>query len=805
MADEKTSYLYTPQAFMVYSMAFQEKAIRDQQKKSPGYFDNVIKMSKLNKKNFSTILKLDGNYMPEFITSKLLTPGNAKEIDKHFMTMQNHKLSALVPELRLFRTDDNGRHVPFYFPVSSKYNFQADGMLDLSRPFSGNASAIESFSVTYTGKNPFQASRKFLEASLTIKVDNISFIFDTPPSSNGGTTEEYAPLADLFTIRTKKGSGSISNPGSSKTQSPNRLQSAKNPKIVATLGYAIHKTDIFETSELEIIRNMGRTINLYYQAHDLKMNQDGSANISIKYNGYLSSQSGNTLYELLTPVPTKARFIKESTGAEIRKKQASLRSFIASETARVKAQKKAKGKSITEEEVETPSAAIEIMGAFREIFNTMYQAGKIHVKKVDYGHFYASSPLEKKMKGAAPAEARDSKTPAARGDSAASAGIDKTLKELNEKDFNPYEFLTESYIPYFTIGDFIDAYLLKIGNDLTKIKAYLLPLKEKNKDQFAESMKKITFLTQNLKKTKILFGDVVYSKKKINKADPKDRIINIADIPVTVDTLSTQIFNSISSLNLTYYDMNQMFVDFIPSLLKKSFGHFAGADFINPVKFTTTMYTAKELESVASKIRRGSIDIKHVPKALHYIARGAVDKMSDYIIFCQQPTNHTRSPGSGDRNLDLEKGIFHIKASQDRGLVKSINFSRVSQPSREAYLVVRNGHLFDELRMPHNATVEMVGNNLFMPLNAVYINPDTLGFGDPRAEGSAARRLGFGGYYAVGDVTTTYSSGEMSTSLNLYFNAFPETSSGIPQPRPVAKKSIKESPRSPSGGQGASE
>tara|TARA_B100000927_G_scaffold290414_1_gene289184 strand:- start:8878 stop:11214 length:2337 start_codon:yes stop_codon:yes gene_type:complete len=778
---------------MVYSMAYQEKAVRKEQKKPIGYFDNIIKMSKLKSKNYANLMRLVGDYMPEFATTRLTSGGNAKEVDDNFFTMQNHKLSALVPELRLYRMDDNNNPVPFYFPISSKFNFFDDGRLDLSKPFSGNGVGIENFSVTYTGKNPFQASRKFLNASLNIKVDNISFLFDTPNTPGG--PEQYAPLADLFTIRTRKGDGSIANPGSGKTQSPNRLSAAKNPKIVATLSYAMHKTDIFETKELEIIRDMGRVINLFYQAHDLKMNQDGSADISIKYNGYLASQSGNSLYELLLPMPAKARFLKASTGAAIRKKQASLRSFIASETAKNRAEAAKKAKTTTQEELEVPSVT-QVMAAFREIFDSMYNAGKVHVKKVNHRDYYNSSPLEEKISPRAPAAKKSVPTvQAPRGSSAASAGIKKILRDLDENDFNPYEFLSENYIPYFTFGDLVDAYIDKIGRDVTSVGAYIKKQNPQNKDMVSQTTKKITFLLNNLKKTNILFCNAVYSRKKENKTSLKERFINIADIPVTLDTFYTEIFNSIVHLNLTYYDMNQMFTEFLPSLLKNSFGEFAGADYINSIKFTTATYTAKELEGALALIRRGAIDIKKVPKALQYISKSAVNKMADYIIICQEPSQHTRSPGNGDRVQDLKKGIYHIRANQDRGIVKSINFSKVSQPSREAYLVVRNGHLFDELRMPHNATVEMVGNNLFMPLNAVYINPDTLGFGDPRMKDSAARRLGFGGYYAVGDVTTTFSSGELSTTLNLYFNAFPEaTGPAVPITTTSRNKKLGEPP-----------
>jgi hypothetical protein len=68
----------------------------------------------------------------------------------------------------------------------------------------------------------------------------------------------------------------------------------------------------------------------------------------------------------------------------------------------------------------------------------------------------------------------------------------------------------------------------------------------------------------------------------------------------------------------------------------------------------------------------------------------------------------------------------------------------------------------------------MVGNNLFLPMSSVYINPDTVGFGDPRMAESSSRRLGLGGYYIVGNVTTNYAAGNLTTSLQLHFNGFPD-------------------------------
>ena len=94
---------------------------------------------------------------------------------------------------------ENRKRTPFYFPTSADYETDGTGIVDFkNKSFSSNSAVIENFSVTYTGKNPYTASKKFLEARLSIKVDNISILFDE--KSNGQTN--YAPLTDLFTIRT---------------------------------------------------------------------------------------------------------------------------------------------------------------------------------------------------------------------------------------------------------------------------------------------------------------------------------------------------------------------------------------------------------------------------------------------------------------------------------------------------------------------------------------------------------------------------------------------------------------------------
>ncbi len=93
-------------------------------------------------------------------------------------------------------------------------------------------------------------------------------------------------------------------------------------------------------------------------------------------------------------------------------------------------------------------------------------------------------------------------------------------------------------------------------------------------------------------------------------------------------------------------------------------------------------------------------------------------------------------------------------------------------------MVVTAGDVYDELRIPHNATATFVGNNLFLPGSMAFIDPDSLGFGHPGDTESAAQKLGLGGYYTIETVKHSYSAGAIETQLTLKFNHFPDGKGG---------------------------
>lgn len=94
----------------------------------------------------------------------------------------------------------------------------------------------------------------------------------------------------------------------------------------------------------------------------------------------------------------------------------------------------------------------------------------------------------------------------------------------------------------------------------------------------------------------------------------------------------------------------------------------------------------------------------------------------------------------------------------------------MSRLSKEQLMTNQVG-MYDELKMVYKADIEMVGNNLFFPGSQLFVDPGTIGFGNPRDMNSAAYRLGLGGYYTVISVTTSITNGVATTNLGCMYEA----------------------------------
>ena len=73
--------------------------------------------------------------------------------------------------------------------------------------------------------------------------------------------------------------------------------------------------------------------------------------------------------------------------------------------------------------------------------------------------------------------------------------------------------------------------------------------------------------------------------------------------------------------------------------------------------------------------------------------------------------------------------------------------------------------------MSYKANIKMIGNNLFYPGSQIFIDPGTIGMGNPLDINSASYRLGLGGYYTVIGVNTAISNGQAETTIDCMYES----------------------------------
>ena len=129
----------------------------------------------------------------------------------------------------------------------------------------------------------------------------------------------------------------------------------------------------------------------------------------------------------------------------------------------------------------------------------------------------------------------------------------------------------------------------------------------------------------------------------------------------------------------------------------------------------------------------------------------------------------SKVPNDIDQVGDTARGIMHFRFGANRGIVKSINFSKQDIPgAREARIlksqsIAGRNQLFSN-KYDCNAT--LFGTPMFKPGMLAYVDPYSLGI--PTGE-NIARNLGLGGYYSIVGVDSYTESGKYETSLKMVF------------------------------------
>ena len=717
----------------------------------------------------------------------------------HFFNLETYKITALVPEIRFYKAEGD-RYTPFYFPVATDAS-------EASSP-SGNSrlkgTGVTSFDIQYLGTDPFTAP-KFLKANLSVYVDNLANVFDREPG--------YAPLADLFTV-------SIANPKKKRSKNSSTISSgdiSRPIEIAATMGYVIpsSRLGIFTKEEIREIKESNIVVRMNVIHHNISIMQDGSATITIEYTARIDNAARDRLYSVVdNPIDLL--------------KRANVKQLLAAEKVNTDDIKKGKN---TDDTGSVRKKRKEKMIEIRSILDDLDRNQKIHRASASFESVSAYSLLgtdstDQVKQSEALVNANENivqRSPILRGVGAAASSVVSSFGEitgignfgssgvfseftraLNDMDFSKRK------VDYVLFGDLLEAFfrkhketlesskkLLAKANDVPanvedldeafikslasaigeteEVVLQLAAFSNKSDDEKKKINKTIDDAIKKMSTFKVLLADVDYKAHALYAAREDTLKINIADIPISMETYQHFMFDKINNSYDNTYTITRFLNDCVKDLLPDAFGINWSAAGIAPKviserpSFTSTTFSGANLrKAMASK---GTISPQDVPGSQKRFMSTMIRDDVDYFIISQAPDAGLISDRTGDVDKDSRDGIYHFILGKDRGLIKEMSFERYEIEGQREQLMTNQVGLYDELKIPYSANISMIGNNLFMPGSQIYINPDNIGFGSPTDVNSPAYRFGLGGYSTVLNVSTTYNgqTGEMSTELGCSF------------------------------------
>ena len=265
----------------------------------------------------------------------------------------------------------------------------------------------------------------------------------------------------------------------------------------------------------------------------------------------------------------------------------------------------------------------------------------------------------------------------------------------------------------------------------------------------------------------LLFGPVI-----INHPRGEKMLIPLSSIPISYSRFTEFFFDTIVRKQLASYPLKQFIKDIFEKMVRSVLQPsecFPSGRQDRKIEISMSNFTVSE--DVADKLHLDSISYEKRGYNSHPLLyfQGNVEPPRDeekvYNCMFFFVNSYTAAELKANEIDDREKGIYHFFIGADRGIVKSIDYTRTDvEGLREARQAdARN---LGQIRDVYNAKVTLVGNSLFYPGMKVFLNPP-LGFGAPEEDGygddnnfgSMANLLGIGGYYDVITVESTISRG----------------------------------------------
>ena len=751
MAEEKRKRNFNNQAYLIYDLFVKNR------KKSEGKNKSKIRQSAL--KDSINVYKITGDYTPVTFISKL---NRAKKINvyKHLLDMETYKLSSLVPDIRFYKVREEF-YEPFYFPVASEIVTTQS----LLSPGSGiGGVGIKSFNIEFTGNNPFSFDKQ-IECSLEIYVDNLENIFKEPPPG-------YSKLADLFTI-SKRSHVSLKD-GLSQEVASEKVNRASNYEISVRMGYSVNNnSNILTQEEKTAVLNTGLSMRMTLTDHSISVAQDGTATISISYIGRLEGILSDSSLSLMRDVDDLTVMSKFLIEGESEKKVGNI-------------SKEEKQKLASRQKRETKNRMRKYFTYLSSMKpdsegDRLYSTSLSRIDIDAYRSYEEASKAEEDLKRAAleelskkSQEVNQSLPNTGTGDIEADMAAAVAIKNYQAAIVREVSAKTtkSKSIHYVYVGDILESISYNVQKNIDNA---IKKLAEESGSDNTKAIESLAKSRKSLRNIKILLGEVPIriSRNEIRK-------VNIADIPIAMDVFTKYFMDEIEQQSKTTLSIKKFLDDLSTRLIRRALtGHGSkDAPFLaTNVEIRSLSITGPSTSKLTDS--KTEVDISDLPDFIKRTLPKKRDDETEYYVIYAETTESSTSGLAGDIKEDIENGIYHFHIGKNRGMLKTVNFARFDVPFRKEALMLESVSLYDELKMPYTADISMFGNGLFLPGTMVYVNPSSIGFGDPRNKRSAAARLGLGGYYQVLKVSTSFDGTSMTTNLQTSYTSWADNDSSL--------------------------
>ena len=723
--------------------------------------------------------------------SQLLYNQNQQEL----LDLTPAEISSLVPMIRIFKQGaDYQQELPFEsnaFNDTDRNTIESNKNMIVENYNKGNSVGIRSLDWSYQGTNPANDTK---DISLTLTLYFQSFTDILRERQTGQKGEDNSGQFSYKDLITRSGPQQ-GNSGDSATD-----QSDWDPeyfRIKFLIGYAYSDPangagDIIPSSKRMAIDQCVLPIIATLIDHRFDIQEDGSVNLIITYRGYLEAVAFSSGANIFANAELEGVFSKASN----------LFQTIISECGRTDASNRLRANLTTQldwfgKELQTLvfSSILREMRANGKIYTITPRVNDLISRKI----ISVDTDLYPPTSADQPNLISDLVDAAKATRKCSDKDLEKCVEDIFTQNIDPQLVLADGRrsVPFFFVGDLIKTVKILVNA------SYGARAEEKSLGNAAEKA---------FENTRIILTDIGLTQDPLT--DGFEHHINLADIPVSVETFSVWFVNKITKFQgnkqFPEYSFGLFMEEFLSVVLQK-FKSYADETGKND---TLTNATSIQRTQVFSPVDTIGICANKVVKknssgrnskltydlfvpddegksgkcksitritqgdtdggTMQFYAEQATENWINYFIYYPRiaglKCEATSFPVPTQDNL--KKGYYQFNFGVNSGMVQRISFEKDDQPYvREARFFAsetnykRNRIL--QLREPYKLTIETFGLPNIFPGSVCFIDSRTIdmALGSISDKDSLAYMLGFGGYHLITHSKNKIAPGVFNTTL----------------------------------------